>query len=72
MTKHDIEYKWEKVWLIKLRQIKKSEWVKSASLKKDYWFSAKQIKEFEESWKLNFTIYWKTKYYSREDILKLL
>ena len=46
MTKHDIEYKWEKVWLTKLRQIKKSEWVKSVSLKKDYWFSAKQIKEF--------------------------
>jgi len=31
MSKYNIEHKWEKVWLAKLRQIKKSEWVKSAS-----------------------------------------
>lgn len=55
-----------------MREIKKSEWVKASELKRDYWFTAKQIKEFKESWKLNFTIYWKTKYYSKEDLLNLL
>ncbi len=72
MLKYNINYKWEKIGIWKLREIKKSEWVKASELKRDYWFTTKQIKEFEESWKLNFTIYWKTKYYSKNDLLKLL
>lgn len=72
MSKQEIEYKWENLWIWKFKQVRKSEWITAAELKKDFWFSTAQIKELELQWKIAFTLIWKTKYYDREDILNFL
>lgn len=70
--KANIIHNWEKVWINKLKSIKKSEGLILSKLRKEYWFTVKQIKEFEEQGKLKFQLIWKTKYYSKDDLLNLL
>lgn len=70
MTKQKIEYKGETLGINKFKQVRKSEWITAAQLKKDFWFTAQKIKDLDADGKLNFTLHWKTKYYDREDVLK--
>jgi len=42
MTKQKIEYKWETLGINKFKQVRKSEGITAAKLKKEYWFTAKQ------------------------------
>lgn len=72
MTKQKIEYKWKTLGIGKFKQVRKSEGVTAAKLKKEYWFTAKQIQILEDQWKLNFTLHSKTKYYDKEDVLREL
>ena len=67
-----VEYKWVITSIKWMKDAQRLEWVKPVSLRKDYGFSAKQIKEYEENWKLKPYLVWKTKYYRKDDILKLL
>lgn len=70
MTKQKIEYKWETLWIGKFKQVRKSEGITASKLKKEYWFTAKQIQSLEDEWKLAFTLHGKTKYYDKEDVLE--
>ena len=55
MAKIKINYNWNIVSLKWLKTLKKEEWVSSASMKKDYWFtketSAKLLKNKLEKWR---------------------
>jgi len=48
MTKQKIEYKWENLWINKFKQVRKSEGITAAKLKKEYWFTAKQNYDKED------------------------
>ena len=67
-----IEYKGVSTSMKWMKDAQKMEWIKWASLKKDYGFTPKQIKEYEENWDLKPYIIWKTKYYKKDEIFKLL
>jgi len=48
MTKQKIEYKWETLGINKFKQVRKSEGITAAKLKKEYWFTAKQNYDKED------------------------
>ncbi len=67
-----VNYNGKAITIRRLTKQKKEDGVSIHQLKKDFKFTDAKIQELQSQWKLRSFTIWKTVYFNREDVIKLI